>query len=197
MAFLSPHPLLPAYLFTVGWPLLKAPEIRGVTQPLYWLIAFLSLPPPPPPPTHTQTLTCLLWGGLSWKLQRPLGETAHSKPATTLLLSKRLPTPLLTKWRFYLHTPSFLLTCLLWGGLSWKLQRSVGVEVSTVTLPSLLPLLKLLRETAEELLLPSLVSDRRRLLSLLESFLVNLSTVKHCMPFVQSPRKMNRFRLLW
>lgn len=73
----------------------------------------------------------------------------------------------------------------------------MGVEVSTVTLPSLLPLLKLLRETAEELLLPSLVSDRRRLLSLLESFLVNLSTVKHWMPFVQSPRKMNRFRLLW
>ena len=71
------------------------------------------------------------------------------------------------------------------------------MEVSTVTLPSLLPLLKLLRETAEELLLPSLASDRRRLLSLLESFLENLSTVKHWMPFVQSPLKMNRLRLLW
>ena len=29
MAFLSTHPFLPANLFTMGWPLLKAPEIRG------------------------------------------------------------------------------------------------------------------------------------------------------------------------
>ena len=68
--------------------------------------------------------------------------------------------------------------------------------MSTVTLPSLLPLLKLSRDMAEEEL-TSLASDRRRnLLSLLESFFVNLSTVKHWMVSVQSPFKMKRLRLL-
>lgn len=43
-------------LLTMGWTLLKAPEIRGLTQPLYWRVAFLSLPTPPPPhPPHTHT----------------------------------------------------------------------------------------------------------------------------------------------
>lgn len=54
------------------------------------------------------------------------------------------------------------------------------METSTVTLPSLLPLLKLSSETAEaEVALNSLASDLRRFESLLDSFLVNLSTVKH------------------
>lgn len=92
---------------------------------------------------------------------------------------------------------SLTLTCLLFGGLSWKLQRSLGVETSTVTLPSLLPLLKLSSETAEaEVALNSLASDLRRFESLLDSFLVNLSTVKHWIVFVQSPLMINRFRLL-
>ena len=67
--------------------------------------------------------------------------------------------------------------------------------MSTVTLPSLLPLLKLSRETAEVELI-SLASDRRRLLSLLKSFFVNLSTAKHWIVSVQSPFMMNRLRLL-
>ena len=46
----------PTNLLVMGWSLLKALEIRGVTQPLYWRIAFLSLPSPPPP-THTHPHT--------------------------------------------------------------------------------------------------------------------------------------------
>ena len=67
--------------------------------------------------------------------------------------------------------------------------------MSTLTLPPLLPLLKLSRELADAKLV-SLVSDRRRLLSFLDSFLVNLSTVKHWIESVQSPRNRNRFLLL-
>ena len=43
----------PTNLLTMGglsWKLHA--EIRGVTQPLYWRIAFLSLPPSPSPHTH-------------------------------------------------------------------------------------------------------------------------------------------------
>ena len=88
-----------------------------------------------------------------------------------------------------------ILTCLLLGGRSWNLQRVLGTEVSTLTLPPLLPLLKLSREVADAKLF-SLPSDRRLLLSRLDSFLVILSTVKHWMQSVQSPRRMNRFLLL-
>ena len=90
-------------------------------------------------------------------------------------------------------------TCLLCGGLSWNLQRSLAAEVSTVALPSLLPLLKLSRDAAEveSLASASLApSDRRRLDSRLKSFLLNLSTAKHWILSVQSPLMMKRFRLL-
>ena len=78
----------PTNLLTMGWTLLKAPEIRGVgntfstfsssvkNDPQHTLSPLICQKRPPPPPhththSHTNTLTCLLWGGLSWKLQRP------------------------------------------------------------------------------------------------------------------------------
>ena len=67
--------------------------------------------------------------------------------------------------------------------------------MSTLTLPPLLPLLKLSREVADAKLF-SLPSDRRLLVSRFDSFLVILSTVKHWIQSVQSPRRMNRFLLL-
>ena len=61
----------PTNLLTMGWTLLKAPcrDPWGNATPLLTnsVSIFTSLPLPP----HTRTLTCLLWGGLSWKLQRP------------------------------------------------------------------------------------------------------------------------------